>query len=307
MIEAALWAGRFGEALAVQQYAQRTVQSYQAETERFLAYLQGQQLQSLAGLTRNHLQAYQSHLFYLRYRGRKLKASSQAQRLNAVLAFVRFLVAEDVLLVDISQHLELPRKGQTLPRVVLSESETLRLLEGPDPKGCLGVRDRAILEVLYATGMRNSELRQLQLGHLDGARKLVLVEWGKGQKSRWLPMSEEAWIWVEEYLAQSRPVLAGAHSGTTVFLTRTGRRFGVVALAELVARWGKRVGLEKHVTPHCLRHTCATHMLRRGADLRVLQVLLGHAQVTTTQGYTRVEVSDLRQVLSRCHPRERLG
>ena len=307
MIEAALWAGRFGEALAVQQYAQRTVQSYQAETERFLAYLQGQQLQSLAGLTRSHLQAYQSHLFYLRYRGRKLKASSQAQRLNAVLAFVRFLVAEDVLLVDISQHLELPRKGQTLPRVVLSESETLRLLEGPDPKGCLGVRDRAILEVLYATGMRNSELRQLQLGHLDGARKLVLVEWGKGQKSRWLPMSEEAWIWVEEYLAQSRPVLAGAHSGTTVFLTRTGRRFGVVALAELVARWGKRVGLEKHVTPHCLRHTCATHMLRRGADLRVLQVLLGHAQVTTTQGYTRVEVSDLRQVLSRCHPRERLG
>lgn len=305
VIQAELWAQRFGDDLQVQNYSARTVHSYVLEMRRFLRWLMQQGVAELASLTRQHLHAYRTHMFYQTFRGRKLKATSQAHRLNAVLAFVRFLARHDYLLVDISQGIELPRRSKGLPRVILSETETLRLLEAPDVTRLMGVRDRAILEVLYATAIRNSELRQLNLTDLDFDQRIVRIVEGKGQKSRCVPMGEEAWIWVEEYLARCRPQLLHKHSQEVVFLGRFGRQLRVFDVAIMVTRWGRRIGLDKHVTPHVLRHSCASHMLKRGANLRHLQVLLGHANVTTTEIYTRVEMSDLRKVLRRCHPRER--
>ena len=231
---------------------------------------------------------------------------SQAHRLSAVLSFVRALVRLDYLLVDISHGVELPRRNASIPRVILSESETLCLLEGPNVNRLAGLRDRAILEMLYATGLRNLELCHLDLADLDPAEGLVLVRNGKGGQDRKVPMGQEAWIWVEEYLAQCRPQWLSDASEQALFLGRFGKRLAKQDLTMMVARWAKRVGLEKRVTPHCLRHTCATHMLRRGASLRHLQVMLGHKSVVTTQVYTRVELSDLRKVLKRCHPRENL-
>ena len=283
-----------------------TVSAYTAELAPFLDSLRRQSLQSLAGLTRAHLQSYQTELFYHEFRGRKITPSTQATRLGAVRSFVRFLVRHDYLLLDVSAGLELPKVPQSLPRTILSEPETLRLLEAPDVETTLGLRDRAILEVLYGTAIRNSELRMLGLGQIDTGRRLLHIEHGKGDKARMVPLGEEAEIWLEEYLRKSRPQLARSSSPPQlVFLTSRGLRFDKGGLSQVILRWAKKAGLEKHVTPHALRHSCATHMLRRGANLRYIQELLGHSNVDTTEGYTRVEISDLRKVLARCHPREK--
>lgn len=306
MIEVKLWTERFAEALKIQHFSEETIRRYSNSLKPFLVFLNDQGLTTVAGLTRQHVQGYQTQLYYAKFQGRSLKASTQRNRLSVVLTFVRFLVRHDYLLVDITQGVDLPRPGETLPRVVLSESETLRLLEAPDVSRVLGVRDRAILEVFYATGLRNRELRSLNLDDLDEAQGLVRVLQGKGNKSRWVPMGEEAWLWLEEYLRWARPQLAREHSGQTVFLGRMGRKFLSSDLRMVVVTHARRAGLEKPIGPHCLRHTCATHMLKHGAGLRHLQVMLGHSKVSTTQVYTRVELSDLRKVLQRCHPRERL-
>lgn len=307
VLDVELWAQRFGEELKILNYSERSIASYVLEIRRFLKFAHQQGLSQISGLTRQHLYAYRSYLSSYVFRGRKLKAASQGHRLSAVLVFVRALVRLDYLLVDISQGVELPRRNSTIPRVVLSEGETLCLLEGPNVSRLAGLRDRAILEMLYATGLRNFELCGLDTTDLDPAEGLVLVRAGKGGRDRKVPMGREAWIWVEEYLARCRPQWLADAAEQGLFLGRFGKRIAKQDLTLMVARWAKRVGLQKRVTPHCLRHTCATHMLRRGASLRHLQVMLGHQSVNTTQVYTRVELSDLRKVLKRCHPRENLN
>jgi integrase/recombinase XerD len=192
-----------------------------------------------------------------------------------------------------------------IPRTILSERETLRLLEAPPVDSELGVRDRAILEVLYGTGLRNTELCQLNLDELDFARHLLRVSHGKGDKPRLVPLGEEAEIWLQEYLLKVRPRLLRNANDHQVFLGSRGCPLTRARLATLVSRWARRAGLQKHTTPHTLRHSCATHMLAHGADLRYIQAMLGHSSPETTQRYTRVEISDLRKVILRCHPRER--
>jgi len=307
VLEVELWVQRFGDELKLLNYAESSIARYTLEVRRFLRFLDKQGLSQISGMTRQHLYAYRNYLSSALYRGRKLKAGSQAHRLSAVLSFVRALVRLDYLLVDISQGVELPRRHASIPRVILSEGETLRLLQGPNVNRLAGLRDRALLEMLYATGLRNLELCHLDLADLDPAEGLLLVRKGKGGRDRKVPVGQEAWIWVEEYLAQCRPQWLSDASEQALFLGRFGKRLAKQDLTVMVARWAKRVGLEKRVTPHCLRHTCATHMLRRGASLRHLQVMLGHQSVVTTQIYTRVELSDLRKVLQRCHPRENLS
>ena len=161
------------------------------------------------------------------------------------------------------------------------------------------------MEALYATGVRNSELGSLKLDDLDWANHCLRVENGKGGKWRVVPLGEEAEIWITEYLQKVRPQQLQDPEEKAVFLTNRGRPFKRESLTDVVHRWSKTVGLEKRVTPHVLRHCCATHMLKRGAGLRYLQAMLGHSSSDTTERYTRVEVSDLRRVVMRCHPRER--
>lgn len=304
-LDSELWRDRFANDPHSLGLAKGTRCRYYYEIPKFLEFLRGQNLSSMAGLTRDHLQQYWLETFNKRTRkGKPLSRSHLANRLGAVVGFVKFLVRNDYLLLDVSVGLSFPKRGLTLPRTILSESETLRLLHGPDIEQSLGLRDRAIMELLYGTGIRNSELRCLKLADVDWPRHMVRIVQGKGSKDRWVPLGEEAEIWLEEYLERARPRLARADSGQTIFLTRTGRLLSVHSLADLVGRWAAKVGLEKRITPHCLRHSCATHMLKRGAGLRQLQVMLGHESVNTTQTYTRVELSDLRKALTRYHPRE---
>ncbi len=305
------WKPRFIEYLELRNYSPRSIRLYNAEVAPFLEFLASQGMESLGQLTRSLVEAYRVELFYALNRskdparqGRSLSTRTQAARLVAVKAFVRFLFRQGYLLTDPSAGVEQPKLSQKLP-AVLSEAEVGRLLEGVDLAAPLGLRDRAILELLYGTGIRNAELTHLQLTRVDRVRAQLQVHEGKGRKSRVLPLGEEVRFWLGRYLDESRPRLVFGPDPGWVFLSYRGRQLPGNAVGDIVKQAGRRAGLEKRVFPHLLRHSCATHMLARGAGIRQLQVLLGHASLAATQIYTRVEVSDLRQVLLRCHPRER--
>jgi integrase/recombinase XerD len=304
MIEAETWLDRFRLYLESRNYSPQTVFNYQRATQRFLKYLAKQRLESVAGLTRSLLESYRMELFYARYRGKPLSAKTQAIQLTGIRRFVRFLVRHDYLLVDVSDGMEMPRVADSLPRQVLTEREAVRLVEAPDTSSLMGIRDRAILEILYGTGLRNGEMVNLSLDEIDWGFHCIRLRRGKGGKSRVVPLGEEAEIWLQEYLEKVRPAYLRDESCQRVFLTFRGTSFKTESMVDVVIRAARKIGLTKPTTPHVLRHSCATHMLKRGANLRYLQALLGHSSSQTTERYTRVEVSDLRQVVLRCHPRE---
>jgi integrase/recombinase XerD len=298
------WQARYQEHLAVRRYSPRTVTSYGVEVRPFFAYLAAHGVDSLAGITPALVEGYRTELFYLESRGRRLAFATQASRLGAVKAFTRFLFRQKVLLTDPGASVEAPRVERGLPRTILSEADVMTLLSAPDVTEVLGLRDRAMLEVFYSTAVRNSELCCLTLDALHLASGELAVRHAKGGKARLVPLGETAIHWVTVYLAESRPHLLHNPNETTLFLTVTGRMFDRGTMSDLVRLLAERAGLERVVTPHILRHACATHMLARGAGLRHLQELLGHATVATTQRYTRLDISDLKSIHRRFHPRE---
>jgi integrase/recombinase XerD len=312
-VELSRWQSRFREHLQLRQFAPGTLANYTAELAPFFAFLESHGLTSLGEVTRSLVEDYRTHLFYATNAGtdpkkhaQRLSVGTQARRLSAVKAFLRYLLAEGYLVADPAAGVALPRTPQDLPRALLSEEETERLLEAPDVGTPLGLRDRAILEVLYGTGIRNGELVALTLEAVDLTRHELRIHRGKGDKSRVVPLGEEAEGWLEAYLATGRPHLLGQRSDPgAVFLSWRGHPLRHSAVCALVVAALQAAGLEKKITPHGLRHGCATHMLRHGAGLRHLQALLGHEQVNTTQRYLQIEVTDLREVMNRCHPRER--
>ena len=238
-----------------------------------------------------------------------MSIATQAARLSVVRSFFRYLVKSDVLLYDPSAGLELPKRKGILPRSILSKQEVARLLAAPDATTPLGLRDRAMIEVLYSTGIRNAELRALQVYDLDLERGLLRVNEGKNAKDRVVPLGEVACTWLREYLGEARPRLLAGHRDAggepTVFLSKNGKRLVPLGVLYPLKKHARKAGIERVVTPHTLRHTFATHLLAGHADIRHIQAMLGHASVATTQIYTRVEVTDLKAVHRRCHPRER--
>jgi integrase/recombinase XerD len=290
--------------MRLRNWSEQTLRSYRVGLKQFFAYLESQGVVSLGAVSRDLIESYRTHLFYRRHRGKAISVASQHLRLQTVKSFMRYLARENYLLVDVAATVDLPKIPERLPDV-LSESETLQLLEGGDVQSPLGIRDRAILEVFYATAIRNQELGSLHLDDIDREHQALWIRQGKGQKSRMVPLGDEALAWLEEYLTRVRPQLVIRANETHVFLTRRGQPLSASVLHGLVRRCGVQAGFSKRIKPHTLRHSCATHMLARGADLRHIQALLGHASPDITQNYTRVELSELHKVLRRCHPREK--
>jgi len=304
VLNAEPWRRLFGDWLAVRPYSERTRREYPAYLPALFRYLETQGLGRLSEVTRDTLEAYRLHLYHARPRGRPLALASQNRKLCVVKAFFRFLAEERYLLVDPAAQLVLPRFNRVLPAVP-TEKEVRRLLAAPDVGTALGLRDRALLELVYSTGMRNTELRELCLDDLETDRRTVRIRKGKGSKSRVVPLGREAAYWLDAYLSQGRPSFRPAPDQTRVFLTARGPFQTRQAVSDVVLRAARQAGLKKRITTHSLRHAVATHMLRRGAGLRHLQEMLGHASAGTTQLYTRVEITDLRRVHKKCHPRER--
>lgn len=304
MLQKEAWKRRFEEYLLMLGFSPRTTEGYTRELEHLMSFLSERGLTKLAEVTKDSLLAYRTHIFYGTHRGKRVGLGAQANKLKAVKAFFRFLTEQDYLLVDPAKDLPLPKEPKKLPSQLATEAEVEQLLLAPDIGDTLGLRDRAMLELLYATALRNMELRRLEIDSVDLSRGELFIANGKGNKSRRLPVGEEALAWIETYLLKARPVLARAHSGKTLFLSCRGHMLDRANLAKIVKGYVRASGLEKRVTPHDLRHACVTHMLKRGASVRHIQLILGHAGLNSTQRYLKLEISDLHRALSQYHPRE---
>lgn len=237
---------------------------------------------------------------------RRLSGRTLAAEVSVLRSFFRWLTARRVLLFDPAKGLAFRDRASYLPRTILAESEIGALMTAPGTHA-LGLRDRAILETLYSTGLRRAELCALDLYDLDTRDRIVRVRNGKGGRDRIVPIGRCAVEAVDRYTRDARPLLLTSAKEAALFIgANSGRRLSVKSINAIVTRYAATVGIGKRVTPHSLRHTCATHLLHGGADLRHVQAILGHASVATTQIYTQLAAEDLVRVHRRHHPRATL-
>lgn len=230
-----------------------------------------------------------------------LQARSVARVVHALKGLYRFAVREGQLDADPMENLRAPRAFRALPHF-LSGRQVEALLEAPDPKKPLGLRDRAILETMYATGLRASEVTSLRPSDVD-LEVGIVTAFGKGRKERLVPLGREAQAWVRRYLTEVRPRLGKGRGAMTLFLNNRGSKLSRMGLWTIVRRHALSAGVERVLTPHVLRHSFASHLLERGADLRSLQAMLGHADISTTQIYTHITRERLRKLYDQFHPR----
>jgi integrase/recombinase XerD len=275
--------------------ARNTVEAYSRDLAKLLDLAERE---GLGDPSQIDLPFMSSYLVDLGERG--LGARSAARHLSAVRGFCRFLVRERALQTDPCALLDRPRTRRKLPSW-LDEQEVDRLLDAPDESTVRGVRDRAMLRLMYAAGLRVSELVGLRMGAVDFRRGLVTVV-GKGGKARMVPVGEVALDAVQRYLSDFRPVVASEHE-TAMFLSPRGGPLTRQGFWKLTLRYARGVGITKPISPHKLRHSFATHLLRHGADLRAVQAMLGHADISTTEIYTHVADDHVRRVHRATHPR----
>jgi integrase/recombinase XerD len=273
-----------------------TVSAYKRDLVKFDDFAQKRKL-VLESVSRDDLVDFLAGLYRL-----NLESRTVARHLVTLRNFFRFAQVQDLITTDPSINLESPKIRRSLPGYLRLE-EVERLLEQPDSTTPLGMRDRAMLEVLYSTGLRVSELIGLRVSDLDSKVGCVRCI-GKGDKERIVPVGRKALVMVEKYLRDARPKLLGKLRGSpTLFVNRRGVSLSRVGVWKILSGYGKRAGLRVSLTPHMLRHSFATHLLERGADLRSVQLMLGHADISTTQIYTHVVEERLKQIYKAHHPR----
>ena len=295
------------EHLKMENYSPRTIVGYRQHIKPFLRYLsQAGDVESLSAVTGETMHRYQMEAHGDRFRGRPLAMETHRHRLVVVRSFFRHLARRGSILSDPASGLELPRTAQTLPRRVMTIREMEKILNAPEVDRPRGLRDRAIMELLYSTGIRNGELRGLNVGDVDAKNNQVRVNQGKGRRDRVVPLGEVAGSYVGRYMEDARPALVKGREPTgALFVNHRGARLSESGLIyKVVGRYADQAKVAG-VTPHVFRHTCATHMLRGRANIRHIQELLGHRSLETTQRYTRLEITDLKKEHRRCHPRER--
>jgi len=274
-----------------------TVASYARDLEDFCRYLSRDE-RNLRDADRTAVLRYLSDL-----KQRGMKPTTIARRMSALRSFFRYLLREGAVQGDPTADIEVASPDEHLPRVV-SEADVERMISAVRRPDAIGLRDRAMLETLYATGMRVSELVTLSLEDVELAAGFIRV-FGKGKKERVVPLGEMAQDALGLYLRYGRPVLARDRSENAVFLNRLGRRMTRQGFWNILKGYARQAGVSDGVTPHTLRHSFATHLLEGGADLRVVQELLGHADIATTERYTHVTPHRLREVYRNAHPRAR--
>lgn len=296
-------AEQFIEWLAVHGYSADTVRSRRTALSWFILWCAERGVTRPTEVTRAVLERYQRWLFHHRKRdGLPLSLAHQHHRLMAVRMFFRWLARNHYLLFNPAAEIELPRVEKRLPKAVLTAPEMEQIINAADLRSSLGIRDRAMMETLYSTGMRRSELVSLQLNDVDMERGTVMVRQGKGRRDRMVPIGDRALVWLEKYLVEVRPALAVEPDEGMIFLTNMGDSFTPKRLTQLVSRYVEAAGFGKRGSCHLFRHACATLMLEAGADTRFIQELLGHAKLETTQVYTQVSIMKLKEVHRRTHP-----
>lgn len=290
-------------ALEVQNYSEFTVRGRSGHIGFFLDWLKDRGIVEPVEVTRPVLESYQRHLFhYRKTNGEPLSFRSQHARLVPLRVWFKWMTKQNHILHNPASELELPRLGRSLPKNILSAEEVERVMVLPDIGEPIGLRDRALLEVLYSTGLRRLELVRLKLYDLALDRGLILVRQGKGKKDRYVPVGERAILWLEKYLRESRPQLAIEPDDMAVFLTAQGEPFSRDHLSFTVKECIDAAKLGKSGSCHLFRHTMATLMHENGADIRYIQQMLGHEDLKTTQIYTQVAIRALQQIHAATHP-----
>lgn len=295
------------QAVLAEGAAVETVRTQRRTILRFIIWADGQQVRALETLSRSVLEQYQRHLhLHLKRDGQPLSVGSQVVCLAAVKAWLKWLLRQGRLASNPSEWLRVPKLPSILPATLLNASRVREVLALADTRTAIGVRDRAILETLYSTGIRRLELVNLAMADVDPAEGVVMVRQGKGRKDRLVPLGEGACYSVRRFMHESRPTLTSAESGDALFLDEFGRPLTPRYLSDLVRRYLDHAGVTTRGSCHVFRHAMATHMLDNGADIRHIQAMLGHARLETTQIYTRVSIAKLKQVHAATHPTGRL-
>jgi integrase/recombinase XerD len=290
-------------ALKVRDFSEHTIRNRESHIKFFLAWCGERGLTEPTEVTRPVLERFQRHLFhYRKHDGEPMSFRSQHVRLVALRCWFRWLTRQNLILHNPASEIELPRLGRRLPKHVLTISEVEQVLQQPDIADPIGLRDRAILEVLYSSGIRRAEVIHLKLYDLDVERGTLLVRQGKGKKDRFVPIGERAIAWVEKYIHEARPQLVTEPDLGTMFLTGAGEEISPDHLTLTVGAFVQKANLGKTGACHLFRHTMATLMLEGGADVRYIQQMLGHAELSTTEIYTHVSIRALKQVHTATHP-----
>ena len=276
--------------------SKNTIEAYSHGLNRFLNYLRRKGMEEVREISKLDIREF---LLFLKKKG--LSSKTLARNLVSIRVFLRFLTEESILSANPAEEIESPKTAKTLPEI-LSLEEVETLLEQPDTQIPQGMRDRAMLEMLYATGMRVSELTQLQVNHVHLEAGYVLV-YGKGSKERIVPIGNEAMKWARRYMGETRERLLKKKESPFLFVNRSGKPMSRQYFWKSIKAYGRRAGIRKRITPHLIRHSFASHLLERGADLRSVQLMLGHVDISTTQIYTHVTGERLKKIHQRYHPR----
>jgi len=293
---------RYLEWMRVSHYSLATVGSRELALEQFVGWCAERSLYRSAEITRPILERFRKWLYYYRKtNGAPLHISTQYQRLVALRAFFKWLSKESLILYNPASELQLPRRDKQLPRDNLTEKEAEQVIDAVDLERPLGLRDRAMIEIFYSTGVRARELAQLTVYDVHFERGTVLIRQGKGRKDRVVPIGQRALDWISRYLEDLRPRLVKDLAQDVLFLGTTGEPVHPGRLSAIVRRYVK-AALCRPGACHLFRHTMATLMLEGGADVRYIQAILGHAELSTTQIYTQVSIDKLKRVARKTHP-----
>ncbi len=303
-----VWTLRFLRALEVKGLSLQTVEHRSYRLGQFIQWCSARSITRPTQVTKPIVEAYQRHLFHRRLpNGKPISFGTQHGSLVAVKRLFQWLTKSNVLLSNPASEIELPRLGRRLPRHVLTAAEVEAVLAVPDVHDPLGLRDRAILETIYSTGIRRGEAVKLGVYDIDAERGTVLVREGKRSKDRIVPIGERALRWIEKYQSKVRSRLLTDPNDTSLFISRLGGAMTPSHLTLLARQYVRASGIGKSGSCHLFRHAMATLMLEGGADVRMIQAMLGHASLETTSLYTHVAIRVLKETHERTHPGARLG
>jgi len=281
-----------------------TLRYKQIYLEQFYLWLLDKNIKDIKKVTAKTIQKYKLYLIndYRKKNGKKLTPLTVLSKLTTLRKYFSYLLKQRLIFLDPMIDIELPKSRDYLPKNILTQQEAEHLLTLPE-NTTLGIRDRAILEILYSSGIRRAEACNLDLYDINLKDKTLHIRYPKNRKDRIIPIGEKAKQATEVYLLTSRPKLAQNLKESALFLSLFGRRIQRHSLNYIIRSYSKRMRLNKRITPHCLRHSCATHLLQNGANLAIIMQILGHSRIDTTEIYTRISPQDLKEAIRRYHPR----
>ena len=300
------WIERFKDQMELLNYSARSWATARGVLRQMRVYLESQEIYEVSAVTKTALNGFRHWLFSEpTWKGTARAIASQNRCLSVVKGFFRFLHEEGVVVADPAEGMTYAKEPQILPRNVLTVQEARKILTKPDIQTALGYRDRTILEVFYSTGIRRSELISLTVANVDLEAGLLRINGGKGAKDRVVPLTQIAVTFLESYINGIRPNMMNGKEKERLFLSERGLQMGKNTVSGVVEKYAKLARIKKRVTPHCWRHTCATHLVQNAANLRHVQEMLGHKNLSTTERYLQLTITDLKEAHRKFHPRER--